>query len=150
MIDNRKFITALKSTWIRWILHSNSEWVPLLKSTIHCNTGYLWKRGFWLCKSITNPFWKDILLCWTHVDEILVKQKWTFGMNKYETTQRFKLKINLSFPNTFLRQASSYCMIYITFAALLRLVMKISTDVSLYKTMHLFLQNIYVKLFTMI
>ena len=46
MIDYRKFITALKSTWIRRILHSNSKWVPLLESVIHCNTGNLWKRGF--------------------------------------------------------------------------------------------------------
>lgn len=62
MIDNRKFITALKSTWIRWILHSNSEWVPLLKSTIHCNTGYLWKRGYY--KSFLEGYFIMLDSCW--------------------------------------------------------------------------------------
>lgn len=44
MIDYR-FITALRSTLVRRILHSNSKWVPLVETIIHCKTDYLWKRG---------------------------------------------------------------------------------------------------------
>lgn len=45
MIDFSKFITALKSRWIRRILHSNSKWVPLVETIIHCKADYLWNRG---------------------------------------------------------------------------------------------------------
>lgn len=38
MIDYREFITPLKYTWIRRMLHSKSKSVPLLESIIHCNT----------------------------------------------------------------------------------------------------------------
>lgn len=63
------------------MLHSKSKLVPLLESIIHCNTGNLWKRGssfvFDIFKTITNPFWKEVFLCWTYVHENFSKTKMT-------------------------------------------------------------------------
>ena len=65
MIHISSFVKALKLTWIRRILQTNSSWVNLFNESTQCSiksvcdfgNEYLRSR----LKEITNPFWKDVL-----------------------------------------------------------------------------------------
>ena len=64
MVDYKKFITALKSTWIRRILQSNAKWKKLLESELKICIDKLWIFGIdfirKVCANSTNNFWKAI------------------------------------------------------------------------------------------
>ena len=63
MIDYTDFICALKSSWIRRLIHSDANWVKLLKAEIKIDIKNLWTRGSdyisYLSKRLTNVFWKE-------------------------------------------------------------------------------------------
>ena len=60
MVDYKKFITALKSTWIRRILQSNAKWKKLLESELKICIDKLWIFGIdfirKVCANSTNNF----------------------------------------------------------------------------------------------
>ena len=63
MINIRAFIDALKSTWIRRLLTTDSKWLALITSQIKIDelTGNNMKYIEDRIKRITNQFWKDVL-----------------------------------------------------------------------------------------
>ena len=63
MINIRAFIDALKSTWIRRLLTTDSKWLALITSQIKIDelTGNNMKYVEDRIKRITNQFWKDVL-----------------------------------------------------------------------------------------
>ena len=63
MINLRAFIDALKSTWIRRLLTTDSKWLALITSQIKIDelTGNNMKYVDDRIKRITNQFWKDVL-----------------------------------------------------------------------------------------
>ena len=65
MIHISSFVKALKLTWIRWILQTNSSWVNLFNKSTQCSIKSLCNFGNEYLRSrlkeITNPFWKDVL-----------------------------------------------------------------------------------------
>ena len=87
MVDYKKFITALKSTWIRRILQSNAKWKKLFESELKICTDKLWIFGIDFIKNVcaksTNNFWKDVFQSWSNVyhsrcesSEILSEHVW--------------------------------------------------------------------------
>ena len=65
MIHISSFVKALKLTWIRRILQTNSSWVNLFIESTQCSINSLCDFGNEYLRSrlkeITNPFWKDVL-----------------------------------------------------------------------------------------
>ena len=63
MINLRAFIDALRSTWIRRLLTTDSKWLALITSQIKVDelTGNNMKYVEDRIKRITNQFWKDVL-----------------------------------------------------------------------------------------
>ena len=63
MINLSAFIKALKSTWLRRILSSDSKWLEILKvyldveKLMTCNTELIKEKS----NTINNQFWKDVL-----------------------------------------------------------------------------------------
>ena len=79
MIDYTDFISALKSSWIRRLIHSNASWVKLLESELKIDIKNLWLRGsdyiLYLSKEITNAFWKEVLDNWIRLTNINKESK---------------------------------------------------------------------------
>jgi hypothetical protein len=71
MVDYSKFILALKSSWIRRLIHSESKWVKLLQAQLQTNITNLWLMGSnfitKLCNKITNNFWIDVFRSWLEI-----------------------------------------------------------------------------------
>lgn len=65
MVHIDTYIKSLKLTWIRRLLHSNSEWSMFFNEVINCNTANLIQFGSKYSKqkanSTTNLFWKETL-----------------------------------------------------------------------------------------
>ena len=65
MIHISSFVKALKLTWIRRILQTNSSWVNLFNESTQCSIKSVCDFGneYLRCrlKEIINPFWKDVL-----------------------------------------------------------------------------------------
>ena len=63
MINLRAFIDALKSTWIRRLLTTDSNWHALITSQVEVDkfTGYNMIYVEDRIKMTTNQFWKDVL-----------------------------------------------------------------------------------------
>ena len=61
MIDTEKFIYALKTTWVKRIWNNDSA--KLLELLL----GPSWHKMF--INKVTNPFWKDLLLSWSKINE---------------------------------------------------------------------------------
>ena len=45
MIDNQEFICALKSSWIKRLLHSDAKWTKLIEIIFKIDMRDLWKKG---------------------------------------------------------------------------------------------------------
>lgn len=77
MVDYSKFITALKATWIRRILHSDAKWTKLLSAELEINVEKLWKYGMDyinnLNAKITNSFWIDVFQSWVKTNSTIVR-----------------------------------------------------------------------------
>lgn len=63
MIDYMEFVCALKSTWIRRLIHSNTKWVKLFESELGLKIETLWEKGSDFITNISNKirnkFWKE-------------------------------------------------------------------------------------------
>ena len=74
MVDYKEFITALKATWIRRILHSNAKWTKLLGAELTTGIDKLWKFGIDyinnLSVKITNSFWKEVFQSWSKINSV--------------------------------------------------------------------------------
>ena len=64
MIDIKKFMLALKSTWLRRLYKENKRWNLIIESQVDthklavCGVNYIS-----VCyQNVTNPFWKDVLM----------------------------------------------------------------------------------------
>lgn len=61
MIDYMEFVCALKSTWIRRLIHSNATWVKLFESELGLKIETLWEKGSDfitnISNKISNKFW---------------------------------------------------------------------------------------------
>ena len=61
MIDYMEFVCALKSTWIRRLIHSNTKWVKLFESELGLKIETLWEKGSDfitnISNKISNKFW---------------------------------------------------------------------------------------------
>ena len=70
MINLNAFINALKSTWIRRIISSDSKWQEFIKMYLNlekimsCNTEFMKEK----CNIISNQFWKDVLKAVVDID----------------------------------------------------------------------------------
>ena len=71
MIDYTEFIVALKSSWIRRILHTDTKWVKLLEATLQMKVSELLQKGsafiLDISKRIGNMFWKDVFTSWVKI-----------------------------------------------------------------------------------
>ena len=72
MLDITKFIKALKCTWVRRIIKSDSAWTSIFSETFGRNSiKHLTDVGEdylnYLNKNNTNLFWKDVLTSWKEV-----------------------------------------------------------------------------------
>ena len=73
MIDIEKFIYALKSTWVKRLWNNDgAQWAKILDyRVLPCDKlvllGPSWHET--LNNKVTNPFWKDILLSWSKINE---------------------------------------------------------------------------------
>lgn len=45
MIDYKEFMLALRSTWIRRLLHSSPKWIHILESEVNISVSNLLLRG---------------------------------------------------------------------------------------------------------
>ena len=79
MIDLRRYIESLKTTWIRCIIKGNDSKWKLLTNVIFevdklLNVG----PGFieTTVRNIKNRFWKDVLNSWSHLQRITKVEKW--------------------------------------------------------------------------
>lgn len=67
-----EFVCALKSTWIRRLIHSNTKWVTLFESELGLKIETLWEKGSDfitnISNKISNKFWKEVLLDWVKID----------------------------------------------------------------------------------
>ena len=87
MIDHQEFICALKSSWIKRLLHSDAKWTKLIEIIFKIDIRDFWKNGldfiFNLSLNTTNIFfWKEVLQSWIRVinstrKEIRYKHTWT-------------------------------------------------------------------------
>lgn len=66
-----EFVCALKSTWIRRLIHSNTKWVKLFESELGLKIETLWEKGSDFITNISNKirnkFWKEDLLDWVKI-----------------------------------------------------------------------------------
>ena len=73
MIDIEKFIYALKSTWVKRLWNNDSaQWVKILDYRVLLRDKLVLLGPSWhktLNNKVTNPFWKDILLSWSKINE---------------------------------------------------------------------------------
>ena len=73
MIDTEKFIYALKSTWVKRLWNNDgAQWAKILDYRVLPRDklvllGPSWHKTF--NNKVTNPFWKDILLSWSKINE---------------------------------------------------------------------------------
>lgn len=74
MIDFENFMIALKSSWIRRLIFSNSKWTNLFKANFGYNMQTLMKFGIdftnMIKKNSNNKFWKDVLQCWRTIIDV--------------------------------------------------------------------------------
>ena len=67
MIDLDNFVTAQKLAWVkRFILSPDSPWSKLFSSKVSPDKFYL-MGALWpkiLANTMSNPFWKEVLMCW--------------------------------------------------------------------------------------
>lgn len=67
-----EFVCALKSTWIRRLIHSNTKWVKLFESELELKIETLWGKGsdfiINISNKISNKFSKEVLLDWVKID----------------------------------------------------------------------------------
>ncbi len=74
MIDFENFMIALKSSWIRRLIFSNSKWTNLFKANFGHNMQTLMKFGIdftnMIMKNSNNRFWKDVLQCWRTIIDV--------------------------------------------------------------------------------
>ena len=74
MVNLAVFIEALKLTWIRRLLQSDSKWQDFIKffiksgKLVGCSTEYIKKELI----NIKNPFWIDVFQSWIKYIEKLV------------------------------------------------------------------------------
>ena len=74
MVNLAAFIEALKLTWIRRLLQSDSKWQDFIKffiksdKLVGCSTEYIKKELI----NIKNPFWIDVFQSWIKYNEKLV------------------------------------------------------------------------------
>lgn len=113
MIDYKEFMLALKSTWIRRLLHSSPKWIHILEAEMNTSVSNLWSRGteytLKICKLIHNCFWKEVLLSWTKITDcqITIKELIPFEHIWYNP----RIKINKA--SVFLKQYFNNGMICI-------------------------------------
>lgn len=73
MVDYGNFITALKATWMRRLIKTDTKWVKLLESILKISISEIWRNGpdysYLLCKNLENSFWKEVLLSWLKIIE---------------------------------------------------------------------------------
>lgn len=73
MVDYGNFITALKATWMRRLIKTDTKWVKLLESILKISISEIWRNGpnysYLLCKKLENSFWKEVLLSWLKIIE---------------------------------------------------------------------------------
>ena len=75
MIDTEKFIYASKSTWIKRLSNNDgAQWAKIIHSSVFPQDKLLlldpsWHKMF--INKVTNPFWKDILLAWSKINETI-------------------------------------------------------------------------------
>ena len=81
MTNLNAFINALKSTWIRRILTSDSKWQEFIKLYLNleklmsCNTEFIREKH----NTINNQFWKDVLKSVIDIDsKIEVTEEFTY------------------------------------------------------------------------
>ena len=65
MIDIELFDKAMKLTWLRRLINSNSTWKTVIHK-IYPDLSYINQFGDWyiynLSKNVNNPFWKNVLM----------------------------------------------------------------------------------------
>ena len=73
MIDIEKFIYALKSTWVKRLWNNDgAQWTKILDYRVLSRDKLVLLGPSWhktLNSKVTNPFWKDILLSWSKINE---------------------------------------------------------------------------------
>ena len=73
MIDFKNFMIALKSSWIRRLIFSQSNWIKLFESQFGYSLQTIISLGIdfidILIKKSTNTFWTDVLLSWKTIFE---------------------------------------------------------------------------------
>ena len=77
MINLNAFINALKSTWIRRLLTSDSKWQEFIKMHVNLekltsfNAEFIRER----CNSLKNQFWKDVFKSFLDINRKKLKNK---------------------------------------------------------------------------
>ena len=78
MIDYQEFICALKSSWIKILLHSDAKWTKFIEIIVKLDIRDLWKKGLDFISNLsintTNIFCKQVLQSWIRVINSTRKQ----------------------------------------------------------------------------
>ena len=86
MIDYADFITALKSSWVRRLLHSKAKWKNLLQ--LGFNLELFWIYGTYFIEktseNISNPVWREMFQSRSAIYKV---DKSKTPMNHYGTIQ---------------------------------------------------------------
>ena len=74
MINYADFITALKSSWVRRLLHSNAKWKNLLEVQLGFKMELFWIYGIDFIEktseNISNPFWSEVFQSWSAIYKV--------------------------------------------------------------------------------
>lgn len=67
-IDFTEFSSALKSSWIRRMIFTDTKWINLLEAELQAKIKNLWVKGTNflsnICKNTNNIFWKEVFNSW--------------------------------------------------------------------------------------
>lgn len=73
MIDNKEFMLALISKWIKKLLHSSPKRIHILEAEMNRSVSNLRPSGteyiLKICKTIHNSLWEEVLLSWTKITD---------------------------------------------------------------------------------
>lgn len=74
MNDYADFITALKSSWVRRLLHSKAKWKNLLEVQLGFKMDLFWIYGIDFIEktseNISNPFWSEVFQSWSAIYKV--------------------------------------------------------------------------------
>ena len=74
MINYADFITALKSSWVRRLLHSKAKWKNLLEVQLGFKMELFWIYGIDFIEktseNISNPFWSEVFQSWSAIYKV--------------------------------------------------------------------------------